>query len=111
MSGNINDTDVSQIRSEVYLLIEDLRNLNNDEDDEYILKKKYKYLVKSSNGLFKYIINEHKSCKFDKELFDRNLEMMLTKIQQIQNNKETQYDASVSVGTSLANQYIPQLKK
>lgn len=110
MSGNIQDTNVMKIRSDVYLLLDDLKDKNVEyiKDNEYLFEKKYKYLISTSNGLYKFIINQHKSSKFNRNLFENNLEMMLTKISKIQNKEESQYDASASVGTSLATQFFPK---
>lgn len=113
MSGNINDTDVKKIRTLVNDFIKELDEIS--ERNEYIdvdfYKEKYNYIFQTSNSLFKIICDQYISSKFDKNFFFKNLEIMLNAIENIQQNKITQYDASSNIGEMLASHYIPQLKK
>lgn len=116
MSGNIKDTNVNMIKQEIESLLKDLHNIKEKKEESpndylYRLEKKYKYLKHTSSKLFEFTINEFQKQTFNKEQFLKNLNMMLQSISNIQNSKISQYDASVEVGTSLANQYIPHLKK
>jgi hypothetical protein len=115
MSGNIQDTDVTKIRSCVTDLINDLdhcvQNGEDIKDNEYIYEKKYKYLLETSKNLYNMIIDQYRLSKFDKPIFMKNLDMMLSAIEHIQCAKISQHDASKNIGESLASQFIPQLKK
>ena len=115
MSGNIHDTDVDLIKKKVQLLLNDLEQIidkkESPKDHVYSLEKKYKYIKTTSPGLFNFIIQQYGTHKFNKDNFLKNLDMMLNEIANIQKSKISQYDASVKIGTSIASQYIPQLKK
>lgn len=115
MSGNINDTNVKLLRDQVNALLEDLDDIiakgDNISNHEDTLKNKYKYIVKTSDNLWKLIISQYTNSTFDKTVFMKNLEMMLSAISDIQGLKITQHDASQNVGETLASQFIPQLKK
>lgn len=103
MSGNIYDTDIQKIKTQVYDLINDLDNGND-------IFGKYDYLEKTSKTLYEYITKG--TC--NKTVLKNNLEMMLNNIQKIQrsnNIERSQHEASIEVGEKLAAQYIPQLKK
>lgn len=102
MSNNIKDTDTNKIRLECDMMINDIFKLSEQE-----LESKYEYLFKTSKGLFKFILKEHNSSIFNKEMFDKKLNTMLSMIQNIQNNKISQHEASTKIGTSLAEEYIP----
>jgi ADP-heptose:LPS heptosyltransferase len=115
MSGNINDTNVLLIKNQVFDLIEDLekysktsRNLNVYEE---AMKKKYNYLYNTSKTLFNLIFNQFKTNKLDKEYFNFMVNKMLNYITKIQNNEMSQYDASATIGTELAEKYVPNLDK
>jgi hypothetical protein len=115
MSGNIKDTNVDVVKQEIELLLKELDDIKkkgeSPNDYLYNLEKKYKDLKKTSSKLFEFTINESQKPTFNKDQFLKNLNMMLNSILNIQNSKISQYDASIKVGTSLANQYIPHLKK
>ena len=115
MSGNIKDTNVQLIKNQVESLIVDLDELQSKnesiEDWDSTLQNRYKQLYKMSNLLFQFIINQYKKLNFDKKVFRNTLELMLTKILDIQNGEVTQDNASVSVGDHLAKRFIPQYKK
>lgn len=104
-------TDVNNIKVQVQDLISDLANNNNY--DKSLLEAKYNYLYVTSKTLFDFIVKNIKEAndKFDMELFNLNLNQMLNYIVKIQNNELTQNDASESVGSLLANQFIPQCRK
>ena len=116
MSGNIHDTNTSLIRKDVDDLLEELQGLkkkkinlknyldSNSED----LKKKYSNLYNTSNTLFKFIISQYDTDKFDRDQFNNTLSILLSNIENIQKSKKTQHDASVEVGSILANKYIPK---
>ena len=110
MSGNIYDTDIQKIKKQVYDLIDDLDNGNDDK-----IVGKYEYLERTSKTLYDYITKGYLATEtFNKTFFKNNLEMMLNGIQMIQrsNDKEkAQHEASIQIGEHLASQYIPQLKK
>lgn len=115
MSGNIHDTDVDLIKKKVNLLLKDLEEIvnKNESPKDYVstLEKKYKSIKTTSSGLFNFIIQQYGTSKFNKDIFLKNLDMMLNEISNIQKSKISQYDASVKIGSSIASQYIPQLKK
>jgi DNA polymerase III gamma/tau subunit len=115
MSGNIKDTNVHNIKQDLESLLKELDNIikkkESPNDYLYNLEKKYKDLKQTSPKLFEFTIKEYQKPTFDKEQFLKNINMMLDTILNIQNSKISQYDASVKVGSSLAYQYIPQLKK
>jgi hypothetical protein len=115
MSSTIQDIDIKKIHSSVNDFISELDNMviNGDDIIEYesIFKKKYKFLVSTSESLYKMIYDQYKMKKFDKAVFMKNLNMMLSALEDIQKMKLSQYDASCNVGEVLASQFIPQLKK
>jgi hypothetical protein len=107
MSGNIQDTDVNLVKTQVYNLLNDLSD--SDDRNEEFFKRKYKYLATHFGSLFKYIVSSYGTTRFNQRFFDQTLTMMLNKVQNIQENRISQHDASVSVGTHLAQTYIPHL--
>jgi hypothetical protein len=114
MSGNIKDTNVTLIERQVYDLISDLDDLIAKNEDinnwSKTLEHRYKHLSKTSNTLFKFIIKNYNTPKFDKTFFNKTLTLMLDKIGNIQDSKISQENASEHVGTHLAKTFIPQLK-
>ena len=115
MSGNIHDTNTNTVNSQVKELLQELDEIlqNNESIEPYTsdLKKKYHYLCSTSQTLYNYILKQYGKPNFDKVFFNKNLNMMLRSIENIQKSKVSQYDASVSIGKELASQYIPNLKK
>ena len=109
MSGNIHDTKVDLITEQVDDLLHHLENTTAVDQDA--LKRKYKHLFKTSPTLFNFIIKNYNSPRFNKEYFDKTLNLMLGSIQHIQNNNTSVHNASVLVGQHLAESFIPQLKK
>lgn len=112
MSGNIHDTNVSLIRSQVESLLKDIDNLENNEkaiDFEHVFKKKYKHLSNTSSTLFKYILTNYNTSKFNMSFFQSTLDFMLGNVSKIQDNKTSQHNASTQVGQILAKEYIPHL--
>jgi hypothetical protein len=116
MSQNIHDTNTSLIKEQVSLMIDELREIvwrgESPSDFEYSLSKKYKHLATASPTLFSFVLkNGSEADELQRHKFRENLDMMLKAIEKIQNASMSQYDASAAVGTKLAQQYIPQLKK
>jgi hypothetical protein len=115
MSGNIYDTNVTLIKTQISNLISDLNNYSKTSRNisiyENSLQNKYNYLFTTSKTLFNMIFNAFKNNKFDQEYFNVIINKMLNHITQIQNKEISQYDASVNIGTDLAHKYIPQLKE
>lgn len=113
--SSINSVNVEKIEEEMKSMILEIERIrsNNEKIDDYndTLKNKFKYLQKSSDALFKYILTNYGTFNFNKQIFDKNINMMLNLIKKMQNSHLSQHDASVIVGEQLANQYIPQLKK
>ena len=117
MSGNIHDTKVDLIHKQVNDLIKDLdKILKNGEktsnyENDFIIK--YKYLIDTSNTLYKYIcsqMNSHyKDDNFNQDKFKERLNLMLNAILNIQKSNITQHEASVILGEKLASEYIPFL--
>jgi hypothetical protein len=115
MSGNINDTNVSKLQSEIVSLINKLDNLikTNTSIEMYESKYQleYKYLFNTSKTLWNYIFTQYKNSTFDKSQFQKNLDMMLSTILKIQTAQLSQHQGSTIIGEEIASQYIPQLKK
>jgi hypothetical protein len=122
MSGNINDTNVDKLKSEINSLINDLDNIINLNSSDLDKKKsieyyesnyqnKYKHLFTTSKTLWNYIFTQYKTNSFNKQVFQKNLDMMLSAILKIQQSKISQYEASTVIGEEIASQYIPQLNK
>jgi hypothetical protein len=107
MSNNIHDTKVDKIKSQVYDLINDIKN--KDESVE-ILEERYSYLHSTSKTLFNFVIKQVKNPGFNKDQFDKNLEQMLNHILKIQKSELSQHEASENIGKLLAKQFIPQYK-
>jgi hypothetical protein len=115
MSGNIQDTNVNQIKEQVHQLQQEIQTIysqgDNPADREDALARKYKQLSTTSNSLFKFIVANYGTTRFDQIFFDQTLDMMLSKIAEIQQSKTSQHDASQNIGQHLASSFIPQLKK
>lgn len=113
MSGNINDTDIHKIKNQVNEMTNEIHQLQNEEKciEQAYFERKYDILFKTSKTLFNYILKNYGTENFNSVFFNTTLNMMLSKISAIQNNKVSQEDASVIIGTHLAEKYIPQLKK
>lgn len=111
---SIKSVDVEKIEQQIKDMINQmddiLKNGEDIEDYKDTLENKFKFLKKSSETLFKYIITNYAKPNFNKENFDKNINMMLGLIKKMQNSNLSQHDASVIVGEELASQYIPQLK-
>lgn len=115
MSGNIYDTDVDTIKSQINEMISELDNIYKTEKNvhlyEDVLKKKYSQLYTTSKTLFEFILNKFNNKLFDINYFNQTIEKMLNAITDIQKSKITQHDASVNIGYHLAKKYIPEYKK
>lgn len=110
------DINTVKLKEELSLILQELDNILKSDDPDIsnwksTLENKYKYLSKSSETLFKYILNNYGTNKFDKLFFDKTIQLMLVNIENIQNSKTSQYDASANVGTHLANEFIPHLRQ
>lgn len=112
---SIQSVNVERIEKEIQEMISEIDNILAKqelvEDYKDTLQNKFKYLQKSSDNLFKYILLNYNTPNFSKESFDKNINMMLTLIKKMQKTNLSQHDASVIVGEELASQFIPQLKK
>ena len=108
----IHKTNVDLIRKQVYDLIKDLEGNHSSsiQSDPSLLEEKYNYLFNTSKTLFKYIVTQYGTSRFNQDVLDKNLDMMLKSITKIQSSKLTQEDASIQIGESLAKQYIPQMQ-
>lgn len=109
MSNNIHNTKVDLITEQVDNLLLHLKS-NNDVDIDF-LQRKHKHLFKTSPTLFNFIIKNYNTPNFDKDYFDKTLNLMLGSIKQVQDNNTSVHNASVLVGQHLAESFIPQLKK
>ena len=111
MSGNINDTNIPKLKDELDLLLIDINtcieNNENPQDNEHILKKKYKNIANTSSTLFKFILDNYGKQQFNKEYFTNTIKLMFDQIIAIQNAKTSQQDASEKVGSHLATQFFP----
>lgn len=107
MSNNIHDTKVDKIKTQVYNLMNDI---NNGENNTETLEANYNYLFTTSKTLFNLVCKEAKNPNFNKQQFDKNLDQMLKHILKIQNDELTQNEASENIGKLLAKQFIPQYK-
>jgi hypothetical protein len=106
MSNNIHDTNIYIVKTQVDEMINDM--LVNKITDEECLKEKYQRLYEISKTLFSFIHKNITNKKFDKSSFEKNLNEMLKLIFKIQKEEITQDKASELVGSSLAQQYIPE---
>jgi hypothetical protein len=107
MSNNIHDTKVDKIKTQVYGLLNDIQNGNNNTEE---LEEKYNYLYSTSKTLFTFVSKEIKKPSFNKQQFDKNLDHMLNHILKIQKDELSQNEASENIGRLLAKQFIPQYK-
>jgi len=112
MSGNIHDTNVELLKTQVQQLVNDIHDIKNKNENpqEYArtLSKRYKELSKTSTSLFSFIIDNGGSDSFNKEFFDKTINIMFDKILDIQHSETTQHEASQNVGTHLAKQFFPK---
>ena len=71
MSGNIYDTKIDKVKEEVDKLQYDLEHIKEIgeyiNDYEVTLQKRYKYLYKTSNSLFKFVYDNYKTNTFNKK--------------------------------------------
>lgn len=105
-SNSIHNTNVEQIKLEVKDMLE-LLNTGVCKS-ETLYKKKYRCLYETSPTLFNFILKNYKQ---NPQQLQKNIDMMLNLIFKIQKSEISQYDASVVVGQSIGEQYIPQLQK
>lgn len=113
--SSIETVNIEKIEEQIQEMISEIDRIKSTQesihDYETTLKNKFKYLQKRSDALFKYILTNYGTENFNRESFDKNINMMLTLIKKIQNSNITQHDASVIVGKNLAEEFIPHLKK
>jgi hypothetical protein len=100
MSGNINDTNTTIIRDQVYSMIKDLENKSVTIEQ---CESKYNCLYKTSKSLFDFVAKQ----SYEKQDFYKNLEFLLNQIEMIQSKRLSQYTASSNVGYHLADKYLP----
>lgn len=103
--------EINNLFNEIYSLNYILIKKNNADDPDDItcirLKNKYKCLFNTSKTLFNYILSEINKDNFNKNIFDKKINSMLSMISKIQKSEITQDDASKKVGIMLADEYIP----
>ena len=106
---SIFNTKTDIIKTQINNLIYELRNTEpkSDQGIEY-LEEKYKYLVDTSESLFKMIIKDSLKPDFNYTLFMKKIHTMLDYILQIQESKITQDKASEKIGCLLGKEYIPK---
>lgn len=115
MSRNIQDTNVSLLRSEIKNMKDDIDKIVSDGEtsEQWLdtLKRRYSNLSSTSNTLFMFIIKNYRTSRFNEEFFNKTIDMMFSKIQEIQNLKTDQNDASIKIGEHLAKKFIPHLSE
>ena len=109
MSGNIRDTKVDVLKSEIDSLLNELHTCTTTKQLK-TLPVKYNHLYSTSKTLFNHILKEGLKPTFDRKSFDDTISVMLTSVTDIQNSRMSQYEASGVVGTHLAQRYIPHLE-
>ena len=69
MSGNIHDTNVTKLKNEVNNLLTELDEIITKRDNivyyEDTLKRKYKYVLETSDNLWKLIISQYTNSTFN----------------------------------------------
>jgi hypothetical protein len=108
--------NTDKIDNEICMLLKELDSILTSKDPDVsswtsTLENKYKYLSSNSPTLFKFIMKNYGENNFDKAFFEKTIKLMLINLENIQNSKITQHDASENVGTHLAHQFIPQLRQ
>jgi hypothetical protein len=105
--------DVNVIRKESFDLINEL-DLNVGKNVLVsTLQEKFNNLYSNSPTLFNYILTNYEKTRHNIEnenKFKENLDLLLSKILQVQQGYCTQNEASEKIGTHLANVYIPNFK-
>lgn len=113
MSGNIQNTNIPLLKSEIDNLKNDIDRIIKDGEtaEQWVdtLKRRYVTLSSTSNTLFMYIIKNYGSAKFNETFFNKTLDMMFNKIIDIQGLKTSQENASITVGEHLAKNFIPHI--
>jgi hypothetical protein len=115
MSGNVNDTNAQLMKQQIDEMILECEAIlaRNEEVQawEGTLTRKYKHLHNTSSTLFKFIVSNFGTPRFDKVFFTSTVDLMLKQLGNIQHSVATQEAASQNVGNYLAESFIPQLKK
>jgi hypothetical protein len=101
MSGNINDTNTTVIREQVYSMIKDLENKSITVEE---CQTKYECLYKTSKSLFEIVAKQ----SYNKHDFAKHLDFVLHQIELIQTKRLSQYNASSNVGYHFAEKYLPK---
>ncbi len=109
MSGNINDTNVSLLRSQVSSFVSDL------QDGLYAdYPSRYPELHNTSKALFdminKSVRKDIDTGVFNSEAFLYRVDSILNLIQSVQVGELSQTKASEMVGTTLAKEYVDACK-
>jgi hypothetical protein len=92
-------------------IFEEVKNSNlNTKTDKINFLKKYKYIEQDYNFLYNIIINNDLNNGNNKEL--KILKMMLSKIDDIKDNKVSKKKGEEQIGQVLVDEYIkPQIER
>lgn len=96
---------------DIRAIYEEIKNSNlNTRKDKVNFLKKYKYIEKDYNFLYNIIINNDLKNGKSQEL--QILNFMLSKIDDVNNNKDSKKNIEVEVGQVLVDNYVkPMLEK
>ena len=103
---NLNSERLKKECNELIKSLEHKSNLTDNQKED--LRIKYHYINDISKGLFDFIIRNKTNPSFDKITFDRNLNLMLDKFQNIIDVKTTPNSASEEIGEAMAKKYWPK---
>ena len=96
---------------DIRAIIDEVKNSNlNTKKDKVNYLKKYKYIEKDYNCLYNIIVNN--DLKFGKSKELKILNMMLSKIEDINDEKISQRKGEEDIGNVLVDEYVkPMLEK
>lgn len=96
---------------DIRAIIDEVKNSNlNTKKDKVNYLKKYKYIEKDYNFLYNIIVNN--DLKFGKSKELKILNMMLSKIEDINDKKISQRKGEEDIGSVLVDEYVkPMLEK
>ncbi len=96
---------------DIRAIIDEVKNSNlNTKKDKVNYLKKYKYIEKDYNFLYNIIVNN--DLKFGKSKELKILNMMLSKIEDINDEKISQRKGEEDIGNVLVDEYVkPMLEK
>ena len=96
---------------DIRAIIDEVKNSNlNTKKDKVNYWKKYKYIEKDYNFLYNIIVNN--DLKFGKSKELKILNMMLSKIEDINDEKISQRKGEEDIGNVLVDEYVkPMLEK